>query len=112
MINENTQGFTEKAKENIKFCKYYHGEKENPYKGNNVIKSNFWWGEMMFVTNQIDLDDWMKTAQEVMQNLNPERRKMVEAKYSIEQIAILVYIEMLYSKWNPYDSDLSWIFEY
>lgn len=101
----------ENAPNNLEYCKYYHGEPEMPeqIKENKPI-SNFWYGEMMFVTNQQEMDSWKQDAANTLQDLNGEKREKF-LSYSEEQRAILIYIETLFGKWCPYDN-LEWIFEY
>jgi hypothetical protein len=101
----------EKAPKNLEYCKYYHGEPEMPeqIKGDKPI-SNFWHGEMMFVTNHIDMDSWKQDAATTLKKFDGDKRQKF-LSYSEEQRAIIVYIETLFGKWCPYDN-LEWIFEY
>ena len=94
----------EKAPKNLEYCKYYHGEPEMPeqIKGNKPI-SNFWHGEMMFVTHQLDMDSWKQNAANILEELDGEKRRKF-LSYSEEQRAILVYIEAIFGKWCPYDN--------
>ncbi len=78
-------------------------------KGNKPI-SNFWHGEMMFVTQHLDMDSWKQYAVTTLENLEGEKHRKF-LSYSEEQRAIIVYIETLFGKWCPYDN-LEWIFEY
>ena len=94
----------EKAPKNLEYCKYYHGEPEMPeqIKGNKPI-SNFWHGEMMFVTHQLDMDSWKQNAANILEELDGEKRRKF-LSYSEEQRAILVYIEAIFGKWCPYEN--------
>lgn len=95
---------------NLEFCKYYHGEDEMPNIIKDKVDGKFWYGEMMFVTNQIDMDDWKQSAQSCIDKLTGERKEAF-SKYTPEQRAIIIYIETLYGKFCPYD-DFAWIFKY
>lgn len=64
----------------------------------------------MFLRSGFELDTWVAEAKRVLETITGE--KLAKAKsYSIEQFAIVLYIEELYRKWCPYD-DMNWIFEY
>ena len=80
----------ENAPNNLEYCKYYHGEPEMPeqIKENKPI-SNFWYGEMMFVTNQQEMDSWKQDAANTLQDLNGEKRDKF-LSYSEEQRAIVI----------------------
>jgi hypothetical protein len=95
---------------NLEFCKYYCGEDEIPEVLKDTIKGKFWYGEMMFVTNQIDMNEWEQSAEQCLKGLTGEK-KLFFSKYSKEQQAIILYIETLFEKWCPCDN-LKWIFDY
>lgn len=100
----------EEAPANLQYCKYYRGEPECPASIRGTVKGDLWYGEMMFITNNIDLEEWTKEAQEIKNALSGKKLELAN-KYPIEQFAIIVYIETLFSKWRPYD-DMNWVFEY
>jgi hypothetical protein len=89
--------------------KYYHFENENPYPANDV-RSQFWHGEMMFASGGLSVKECAERGQQILKNASVEVRRKA-AQYSPEQFGVIVYIEMLFAKWRPYD-DLDWIFEY
>ena len=99
-----------KVSPNMKYCKYYRGETQCPKAFKNTVNEKFWYGEKMFIDNEIDLSQWIITAERVKNDLEPNKRVCAE-KYSIETFAIICYIEMLFSKGCPNDS-MEWIFEY
>lgn len=89
--------------------KYYNREEEPPFSEND-IRNKFWHGEMMFVTNHLNVGwakeqgkNWLKHADDGI--------KLLAAKYSPEQFGVITYIYLLFRKWCPYD-ELSWIVEY
>ena len=45
-----------------------------------------------------------------MKSLSKDKKEFAQ-KLSIYQFGMVLYIEMLFSKWRPYD-DLKWILEY
>ena len=96
--------------EALKYCRYYAGETQCPEDLKNTVNEKFWYGEMMFCEGNHNLNEWMKTAEEIYNNL-PKEKKAFADKYSKETFAIIIYIETLFSKWCPYDS-LDWIYEY
>lgn len=77
------------------------------------MEANFWHGEMMFASTVKDENFWLKNAGLVVARLNQnDQKKLANAKYySIEQFAVILYIETLFGKGNPYDS-LEWIYKY
>ena len=78
--------------------------------GRTTSRGKFWHGEMMFCTNHINMDVWAEQAQEVIKKLKGKKLKFAKSM-PLHQIALVLYIETLFSKWCPYD-DMSWIFEY
>ena len=93
--------------------KYYRGEKDCPNDWKNTNKGKFWHGESMFENTNQPIADWVENAKFVISDL--ERTDKVKfdqaSKYTIEQFAVILYIEELFTKWNPYDN-MKWIFEY
>ena len=92
---------------NMEFFKYYHGEEKCPY-GNDTPQSKFWFGEKMFVKQ--DLEGWIKISQDIKRKLSNEHRAKINKQYTKEQFAIIIYIEELFSKWVG--GDMSWIYQY
>ena len=90
-------------------CKYYMGEKECPFEIGSP-KGRFWHGEMMFVTNNLLMHEWKKTARSAALNMSPEIAHKFRM-YSDEHQAMLIYMVNLYAKWRPYD-DQEWMKEY
>lgn len=91
--------------------KYYQGETTNPFPKNSV-KSNFWYGEMKFVTGHESMDQWKLKGQQVIEELEQacEDEYVKRAReYSQESFAILVFIKSLFSRWSP---TIDWIFSY
>lgn len=89
--------------------KYYNREEYNPY-SHEDIRSKFWEGEKMYVTNhqngglwKIKGKEWLKTANEEI--------KQLAAKYTPDQFGLITYIAFLYSKWYPSDDPI-WIVKY
>ncbi|NCB84743.1 MAG: hypothetical protein EOM44_09690 [Bacteroidia bacterium] len=93
--------------------KYYQGEKECPPEFLNKTSRKFWYGESMFENTKQPLDVWVDNAKAVLVKLEKvDKVKFDQAsKYTIEQFAVILYIEELFTKWNPYDN-MKWIFEY
>lgn len=91
-------------------CKYYHGEEKCPDKWKDDVKGRFWYGEMMFCKEHIDIEYWRQYAEKIMKSLSKDKKEFAQ-KLSIYQFGMVLYIEMLFSKWRPYD-DLKWILEY
>lgn len=91
-------------------CKYYQGELSCPEEWENNIKGKFWYGEMMFCTNHISIDEFTQMAQRVIKELKGDKLRFAQSM-PISQFGMVLYIELLFGKWCPYD-DLSWIFDY
>ena len=89
--------------------KYYNREDENPFPKNN-IRNKFWYGEMMFVTNQKKVGEWKENGKTWLKEANGQIRKFA-SQLTPEQFGVVTYITALFSKWCPYD-DLNWIIEY
>lgn len=89
--------------------KYYHGEDVTPFPKEDV-KSKFWWGEMMFVTNNLSVTEWTNRGKEILKNADKHVVELA-SRYTPEQFGVIIYIEALFGKWCPYDN-LDWIFEY
>lgn len=98
-------------------CRYYKGEKENPFDMKKErSKARFWHGEMMYLKMlQPDLmgrgDHWINRAKEIRKNLKGAVREKAK-KYSDEDLAILFFIEALFQKWCPMEEDWEWLWEY
>ena len=93
--------------EMLKYCKYYHGEDKNPYDDND--KGRFWFGEKMW-TNKADTKEWEKIGKEIKSTLSGEKLASAN-KYNDITFGIIVFIEMLFSKHDPYDT-MDWIYNY
>ncbi len=89
--------------------KYYNREETSPFPKDDV-RSKFWWGEMMFVTNHISVGYWKESGKKWLETANEEVRKLAD-KYTPEQFGVIDYISVLFGNWCPYD-DPSWILEY
>ena len=89
--------------------KYYNREDENPFPKNN-ISNKFWYGEMMFVTNQKKVGEWKENGKTWLKEANGQIRKFA-SQLTPEQFGVVTYITALFGKWCPYD-DLNWIIEY
>ena len=94
----------------VENCSYFNGETDTPKKWKHDVKGNFWYGEMMFCKGRLNFQKWIEEGETMRKTLKGEKLAAVE-KYNSEQFAIILYIESLYGKWNPYDS-LNWIYEY
>lgn len=94
----------------LSLCKYYHGEKECPEVYREKPMCDFWHGEKMFVESNVNLEKWVNYGIETLKEL-PQDKKQIALNYSPESFAIILYIEMLYSKWCPYDT-MEWIYKY
>ncbi len=93
----------------LKLCKYYKGEKNNPYKPSS-LEGKFWHGEMMFCTTVHDPEKWVKDAKEIRSRLSQDKLAFAN-QFSDEQFAMIIFTEELFLKWCPYD-DTEWIFQY
>lgn len=93
--------------------KYFNGEKDCPAEIAKTIDGKFWHGEFMFENTKQPIADWIENAKSILANLERSDATKFEraSKYSTEQFAVILYIEELFSKWNPYD-DMEWIYEY
>lgn len=98
------------APANMKYCCYFRGETQCPKAFKSSPKEYFWYGEKMFIENSLNLQEWVMKAQSTLESLPPKKKKFAK-RFPIETFAIICYIEMLFSKWRPYDS-MEWIFEY
>ena len=89
--------------------KYYNREEDNPFPHED-IRSDFWHGEMMFVTTHQSVGYWKEEGRRLQKQAN-EQFKQLAAKYTPEQFGVRTYISALFGKCCPYD-DQSWIVEY
>lgn len=89
--------------------KYYNREEESPFPKDD-IRSKFWWGEMLFVTNNLSVGEWKERGKSFLKNAS-EGIKQLAAKYPPEQFGLITYIYFNYATMSPYDV-LSWIMEY
>ncbi len=94
----------------LELCKYFNGEQEMPSKWKDKVKGNFWYGEMMLCKSHYNLQKMTENAERIIKKLKGEKLRFAQ-KYKPEQFALVVFIEQLYAKWNPYDS-LDWVLEY
>lgn len=94
----------------VELCRYFNGEPEMPSQWKHQIKGNFWYGEMMFCKGHHDIQQWSEDGKKVQKKLKGEKLAFSK-KYKPEQFGMIIYIESLFAKWNPYDA-LEWIYEY
>ena len=94
----------------VEHCSYFNGEFDMPKKWKHDVKGKFWYGEMMFCKSRLDFQKWIEKGNKFRKTLKGEKAT-ASKKYDQEQFALVLYIEELYSKWNPYDS-LLWIYKY
>lgn len=89
--------------------KYYNREEENPYP-NEDVRSDFWHGEMMFVTTHQKVGEWKEAGKSCLKCANEQIRNL-GIRLTPEQFGVVLYISTLFGKWCPYDNQ-EWIFEY
>lgn len=89
--------------------KYYNREADNPYPHDDY-RSQFWHGEMMFVTTHQSVGGWKEDGKNWLKDAN-EQIKNLAARLTPEQFGVVAYISALFGKWCPYD-DQSWIIDY
>ena len=94
----------------VELCRYFNGEPETPSQWKHQIKGNFWYGEMMFCKGHHDIQQWSEDGKRVQKKLKGDKLAFSK-KYKPEQFGMIIYIETLFAKWNPYDA-LEWIYEY
>ena len=92
----------------LKYCRYYKGEEACPFE-NDDDKCRFWFGELQWVKANAE-SKWTEYGREIRQQLKGEKAKSA-ARYSDVQFGIIIFIETLFSKNDPYD-DLHWIYNY
>lgn len=93
--------------------KYFKGEEFCPEHFKTDERSKFWYGESMFFKTHQSIDRWEKDGQDVLNELKEKDidKYNIAAKLTSKQLGVVMYIEILFGKWNPYD-DLGWIFKY
>ena len=101
---------TEEKPNNLGYCKYYHGETICPEQYQNSVKAKFWHGEMLFIAHNEKMSKWKRIAKKVKSSWSEEEYKRF-ANYSIDEFAIILFIQSAYEKWYPFE-DTSWIKEY
>ena len=89
--------------------RYYNREEYNPY-SHEDIRSKFWEGEKMYVTNHQNGGSWKIKGKEWLKTAN-EEIKQLAAKYTPDQFGLITYIAFLYSKRYPSDDPI-WIVKY
>lgn len=91
-------------------CKYYQGEDKCPDQWKDDVKGRFWYGEMMFCKEHIDIEYWRQYVEKIMKSLSKDKKELAQ-KLSTYQFGMVLYIETLFCKWRPYD-DMKWILGY
>lgn len=91
------------------YLKYYNREAENPYPHEDT-RSNFWHGEMMFITTHQSVGLWKDEGKAWLKETN-EEIKHLASRLTPEQFGVVAYISALFGKRCPYD-DQSWIIDY
>ena len=113
MWRETLEIYFMEREELFSFCKYYKGELESPYERDSV-EGLFWFLERMYVDNSIRSDgfrlDWIQYAENYIVAHPNERNILTDNNVNIETKAIILYIEIMLTKWKPYEVDL--IFKY
>lgn len=98
------------AQKNLIYCRYYKGEKECPENFKGTSKEFFWQGEQVFITTKADIKEWEQRGREIKSQLTGEKLQK-SYNYSPREFGIVIFIEELFSRHDPYD-DMKWIFEY
>lgn len=57
-------------------CKYYQGEEKCPDQWKDDVKGRFWYGEMMFCKNHVDIEHWRQYAEKVMKSLSKDKKNL------------------------------------
>lgn len=65
----------------ISALKYYNGELKMPEAIRDTVNGKFWYGEMMFVNQHIEMEYWKQDAQECLEKLTGEKEESF-SKYS------------------------------
>lgn len=99
----------------ILVCKYYKGEERNPFEDANGPKSMFWDLERMFVNNTLRNEAFywgmIEDVERYIESHSDEKNDLTDPnKYTLEQKAIIFYLDLMIGKWMPHDGDL--IFKY
>lgn len=89
--------------------KYYDREDKSPFPQND-IRTLFWEGERMFITNHQSVGYWKERGKEWLKTAN-EQIKQLANKYTPEQFGVITYIPLQNGRHCPYD-DQNWILEY
>lgn len=94
--------------------KYYKGEENCPFDSEKESsKYKFWHGEKQFSKTQNSIG-WENEAKRLIAEFkkNNQTKNLKHAQqYSFAQFGVILYIETLHSKWDPYDT-MEWIFDY
>ncbi len=93
--------------------KYFNSEAKSPFPRDDV-RSNFWYGESVMNNTVTDFDSWVEYGKEIVKRLRDEGDETRLRRAEIhppEEFGIIVYIETLFCKWDPYDT-MEWIYEY
>ncbi|MBQ9212343.1 MAG: hypothetical protein IJ150_00155 [Bacteroidales bacterium] len=90
----------------LKYCKYYHGEKENPYKKNTT--NAIWWNGEQILCNETKNDkDFFYRLINRLQNAIKEKHCtgiLVDESIPIEKRTIIYYLDLWHGRFFPYDS--------
>lgn len=89
--------------------KYYEREEQNPFLHDD-IRSDFWHGEMMFVTTNQDFGKWKDNGKMWLKNTSEQIRNLAD-RLTPEQFGVITYISCLFGKWLPYDNQ-EWLIDY
>lgn len=82
-----------------------------PYEQNS-IKAKFWHGENMFFHTQMEnIYHWIDVGMKILTESKNPLYAYHARKLGLESFAIIIYINMLYDKWHPYENT-DWVFSY
>lgn len=90
----------------LKYCKFYHGEKENPY--DKKTTNAMWWdGERLLCDNSsVDPDFFNRIIMSLKRCIKEKgcSGTLIDEQIPIEKRAIIYYLDLWHGRSFPYDS--------
>lgn len=64
-------------------CKYYQGEEKCLDKWKDDVNGRFWYREMMFCKEHIDIEHWRQYAEKIMKSLSKDKKRTCPKSFNI-----------------------------
>lgn len=72
-------------------------KKSDPDQWKDDVKGRFWYGEMMFCKNHVDIEHWRQYAEKVMKSLSKDKKELAQ---KLQHISLVWYFISRHSSVN------------